>query len=92
MQAKREWRSKKAEDAARRKEMEQYEDNIVVTEPCTKCRESDARVQCNMCMAYYCEKCYYSNHRKPPWTAHSFIEVNKHLKIPIHNTTAMYVE
>ena len=92
MQAKKEWRSKKAEDAAKRKELEQYEDNIIITEPCTKCKVSTARVQCNMCMSYYCEKCYYSNHRKPPWTAHSFIEVNKHLKIPINNTTAMYVE
>lgn len=63
-----------------RKLQESFEDNVVVSDLCSKCKAVPARVQCNMCMTYFCERCYHSNHRKPPWTAHSFVEVNKHIK------------
>jgi len=63
-----------------RKLQESFEENVVVSDLCSKCKAVPARVQCNMCMTYFCERCYHSNHRKPPWTAHSFVEVNKHVK------------
>jgi len=59
---------------------EEDEENVIVVDFCSKCKAAPSRMQCNMCCTYFCEKCFKLNHRKAPWNAHSFIEVNKHLK------------
>jgi hypothetical protein len=37
---------------------------------CGTCEDNEANTRCEMCMAYFCFKCYDLKHRKEPWCNH----------------------